>query len=131
MTDKRCKVWFYIDQEMEELVPVFRELFAAPELRHDYENVWEWSEGYSGLYQARINISRDHGGSWVEDDEPLPLYNIRPIMFMFFQETLSLEVYKEVAHAISGKLNVTTYWGYITIRGDDSYEDEILGSYPQ
>ncbi|MBS1617212.1 MAG: hypothetical protein JST76_01750 [Bacteroidetes bacterium] len=130
MTDRRYKVWFYIGQELELLLPVLAELCESSDMKYDCENIWEWIEGHSHLYASDVNICRNHGGMRLYGvSEPEIPYDERPIMIMFMPHILPLDIYKHLAQRISQKLKVIAYYGTLTIQSDDTFISDASGSF--
>lgn len=70
---KSIYYWTIIEKEISELVDAFSSVFQTNNYSRDYENVWEWIEGYSKHLTAHINISREHNWEIGEYDKPLQI----------------------------------------------------------
>jgi len=103
-------------------MPSLSRLFNC-DFERDYENVWEWAEGYSQKYQVNINVSRAHE-DWSGDEF------INPLMILFNPTDFnfnSLALVQSAAMKISNELSIEVYYGYLTITGDDGYEYYEIG----
>ena len=124
MIDSRFKIWFFCRNEIMDLSSTFSLFFEADDLERDYENVWEWMEGYSRKYKVKINISREH-------DWEMGCYN-KPIIIMMDFDDLrasSLQTIEIIAKALFHILFVTIYFGQLTITADDDYEYMECGKF--
>lgn len=52
------------------------ELLGVSQFQHDTENYWEYMEGFSKTYKARINVSRPHKHRMDLPENEIPLHLI-------------------------------------------------------
>lgn len=66
--------WTYIlEKEFDEFKPELEELFQVKNFVHDRENYWEYMEGFSRKFNAKLNISRPHKTTMVLPNHEIPL----------------------------------------------------------
>jgi hypothetical protein len=124
MQDKRFKIWLFKEERILNLKPVLSLLFDS-DFEYDFENVWEWMDGYSKRYNVKVNIGRAHCDWEVGSFQ-------HPIMIMVdFDNSIgsSLELNKIVAEELFKHLFEPIHYGYLTITPDDSYHYFELGTF--
>ncbi len=117
MKDKRLKIWFFKTESFTRLRPSLSSFFDC-DFEQDYENVWEWMEGYSNQYQVTVNIGRAHE-NWQHDQF------MNPVMILLNPADLnfnSLALIKTISSDLFSLMGVEIYYGYLTITADDKYE---------
>jgi hypothetical protein len=62
--------WFFLDKELSRLLADFKNIFDC-EFIGDYEDYWEWLEGYNINLDCKINISRPHNWNTGDYLEPI------------------------------------------------------------
>jgi hypothetical protein len=69
--------WTYIiEKEFDEFKAELEELFQVKKFVHDSENYWEYMEGFSRKFNAKLNISRPHKAQMDLPNHEIPLHII-------------------------------------------------------
>ncbi len=72
-------------EELSDLSKSFSQIFQSEGLERDYEDKWEWLEGYSKALHCLINIRREH--NWKTGIYTQPI-EIRLIYTTFFRQSI-------------------------------------------
>lgn len=122
MIDRRLKIWFFKAERLTDLKHTLSFLFDC-DFEQDYENIWEWLDGYSKTYHVNVNISRAHE-NWQSSGFKNPtMILLNPDDFNFN----SLALIEMIAKELFAGLGVEIYYGHSTINDDDKYEYIELG----
>lgn len=124
MPDTLNNIWFYSTIELTDMLPIMAALFECDDFDRDYESVWEWVEGYSNKYKAKINISREH--NWTHGCYDTPII-VRVEFDIEGKDMLS--IIEIIAKDLFKKLSATIYWGQILITKDHTYQLLESGKY--
>jgi len=106
MVDKRLKIWFFKAESFTTLRPYFSSFFDC-DFEQDYENIWEWMEGYSNQHQVTVNISRAHE-NWQHAQFMHPvMILLNPADFNFN----SLALIETISSGLFSLMGVEIYYG--------------------
>jgi len=81
-------------EELSNLSDAFSAIFQSDGFERDYENKWEWLEGYSKPFHSLINIRREHNWNTGEYDQPI---EIKLVYTNFLPQSILDEIGQKIA----------------------------------
>jgi len=115
---RKLKFWTYSNIELEDLRKPLSKLLNTSELVRDYENVWEWIQGYCPKFRAKINVSREHDWEKGNFDKPL----ILTFNYTGFNKSKTTN---KIGQILAEYFNQDVNFGEIHISSNDKYKQKI------
>lgn len=116
MIDYKEKFWFFIEQELSEVVNTMKDIFHISGLYRDYEDTWEWLESEDKDAEVYVNISREH--NWKNGIYTCPVI----LVLRRKEEHFSLIEINELGIIIANMLGTVVFYGDISYLGNSKYE---------